>query len=43
VVSFDSRGMSSTFSSRVYVLTRNSTKDSICVSRLGLIARTCGQ
>ena len=43
VVSFDSRGMSSTFASRVYVLTRNSTKDSICVSRLGLIARTCGQ
>ena len=43
VVSFDSRGMSSTFSSRVYVLTRNSTKDSVCVSRLGLIARTCGQ
>lgn len=43
LITFDSRGMSSTGSSRVYVLTRNSTKDSVCVSRLGLIARTCGQ
>lgn len=42
-IMFDSRGMSSTGSSRTYVLTRNSTKDSICISRLGLIARTCGQ
>lgn len=42
-IMFDSRGMSSTGSSRTYVITRNSTKDSVCVSRLGLIARTCGQ
>jgi hypothetical protein len=28
---------------RTYVLTRNSSKDSICISRLGLIARRCGQ
>ena len=28
---------------RTYVFTRNGFKDSICVSRLGLIARTCGQ
>lgn len=43
LITFDSRGMSSTGSSRTYVLTRNSTKDSVCVSRLGLITRTCGQ
>jgi prepilin-type N-terminal cleavage/methylation domain-containing protein len=40
---FDSRGMSSTGAARTYVFTRNGLKDSICVSRLGLIARTCGQ
>jgi prepilin-type N-terminal cleavage/methylation domain-containing protein len=39
---FDSRGMGSTGSSRTYVFTRNGIKDSICVSRLGLIAPTCG-
>lgn len=42
-IQFDSRGMSSTGSAVTFVLTRNSTKDSVCVSRLGLIARTCGQ
>ncbi len=41
---FDSRGMSTNISAgRTYVFTRNSIKDSICVSRLGLIARKCGQ
>jgi len=42
-IQFDSRGMSNTGSSRTYVFTRNGVKDSICVSRLGLIARSCGQ
>ena len=40
---FDSRGMSNTGAAHVYVFTRNGFKDSICVSRLGLIARKCGQ
>jgi Tfp pilus assembly protein FimT len=40
---FDSRGMSATGAARTYVFTRNGVKDSICVSRLGLIARKCGQ
>jgi len=41
---FDSRGMSTNIATgRTYVFTRNGVKDSICVSRLGLIARTCGQ
>jgi prepilin-type N-terminal cleavage/methylation domain-containing protein len=41
---FDSRGMSTNISAgRTYVFTRNGVKDSICVSRLGLIARKCGQ
>jgi prepilin-type N-terminal cleavage/methylation domain-containing protein len=39
---FDSRGMGST-GARTYLFTRNGIKDSICVSRLGLIAATCGQ
>jgi prepilin-type N-terminal cleavage/methylation domain-containing protein len=43
-ISFDSRGMAlSLANARTYVLTRNSSKDSICISRLGLIARRCGQ
>lgn len=42
VISYDSRGMS-TSSQKTYVLTRNNYKDSVCVSRLGLIARYCGQ
>jgi Tfp pilus assembly protein FimT len=42
-VRFDPRGMAVMANARTYVLTRNSTKDSICVSRLGLIARRCGQ
>ena len=43
-ISYDSRGMATGLTgTRTYVLTRNSTKDSICVSRLGLIARRCGQ
>ena len=41
---FDSRGMSTNISAgRTYVFTRNGVKDSICVSKLGLIARKCGQ
>jgi type II secretory pathway pseudopilin PulG len=40
---FDSRGMGTTGAPRTYVFTRNGAKDSICVSRLGLIARKCGQ
>ena len=39
---YDSRGMATT-PAHTYVLTRNSKKDSICVSRLGLIAQYCGQ
>lgn len=42
-IAYDSRGMANLQSTRVYVLTRNSKKDSICVSRLGLIAQYCGQ
>ena len=42
-IQFDSRGMSNTGAARTYVFTRNGVKDSICVSRLGLIARKCGQ
>lgn len=41
-IAYDSRGMALT-AARTYVLTRNSKKDSICVSRLGLIAQYCGQ
>ena len=41
---FDSRGMGDAAGgARTYVLTRNGVKDSVCVSRLGLIALTCGQ
>ena len=43
LISYDSRGMANLGNTRVYVLTRNSKKDSICVSRLGLIAQYCGQ
>jgi len=39
---FDSRGIGATAAHK-YMLTRNGVKDSVCVSRLGLIARTCGQ
>ena len=42
-VRYDPRGMAMLNSARTYVLTRNSLKDSICISRLGLIARRCGQ
>lgn len=42
-VRYDPRGIAFMGNARTYVLTRNSTKDSICVSRLGLIARRCGQ
>lgn len=42
-IAYDSRGMANLQATRVYVLTRNSKKDSICVSRLGLIAQYCGQ
>ena len=42
-ISFDPRGMAMLPQARTYVLTRNSVKDSICISRLGLIARRCGQ
>lgn len=42
-IPFDSRGMAILNNARTYVLTRNSIKDSLCVSRLGLIARRCGQ
>lgn len=43
-IAFDSRGMAlSLGTARTYVLTRNSSKDSLCISRLGLIARRCGQ
>lgn len=41
-IAYDSRGIATT-AARTYVLTRNSKKDSICVSRLGLIAQYCGQ
>ena len=42
-IMYDSRGMGNTGASKTYVLTRNNYKDSVCVSRLGLIARNCGQ
>lgn len=42
-IAFDPRGMALLTNARTYILTRNSSKDSICVSRLGLIARRCGQ
>jgi hypothetical protein len=46
LIAFDSRGLSLigtvTTPGYVFVVTRNNVKDSICVSRLGLIARTCG-
>lgn len=42
-IAFDPRGMAILNNARAYVLTRNSSKDSICVSRLGLIAQRCGQ
>jgi Tfp pilus assembly protein FimT len=46
LITYDSRGLSLigtvTTPRFVYVVTRNNVKDSICVSRLGLIARTCG-
>ena len=44
---FDSRGMAGVGSNNsgghIYVFTRNGFKDSICVSRFGLIALACGQ
>jgi prepilin-type N-terminal cleavage/methylation domain-containing protein len=43
VIQFDSRGMSMAGGARTYLFTRNGVKDSICVSRLGLIALACGQ
>ena len=43
IIAYDSRGMANLQATRVYLLTRNSKKDSICVSRLGLIAQYCGQ
>jgi Tfp pilus assembly protein FimT len=44
VLTYDSRGFMSPPLGLpyTYVVTRNNTKDSICVSRLGLIARNCG-
>lgn len=42
-VRYDSRGIAFMANARTYVVTRNSIKDSICISRLGLIARRCGQ
>lgn len=42
-IRFDPRGFALLNNARTYVLTRNSLKDSICISRLGLIARRCGQ
>lgn len=42
-IRFDPRGFALLDNARTYVLTRNSLKDSICISRLGLIARRCGQ
>ena len=44
VLTYDSRGLMSPplLLPYSYVVTRNNVKDSICVSRLGLIARRCG-
>lgn len=42
-IRFDPRGFALLNNARTYVLARNSLKDSICISRLGLIARRCGQ
>lgn len=44
VLTFDSRGLLTPplLLPYTYVVTRNNVKDSICVSRLGLIARRCG-
>jgi hypothetical protein len=40
---YDARGLEVwPVSRRTYVLTLNSLKDSVCVSRVGLIARKCG-
>jgi prepilin-type N-terminal cleavage/methylation domain-containing protein len=42
VITYDARGLASLGGTYIYVVTRNSAKDSLCISRLGLIARTCG-
>jgi len=40
---YDARGLEVwPVTRRTYVLTLNNLKDSICVSRVGLIARKCG-
>jgi prepilin-type N-terminal cleavage/methylation domain-containing protein len=40
---YDARGLEVwPVTQRTYVLTLNNLKDSVCVSRVGLIARTCG-
>lgn len=40
---FNTRGFSSNLTgTHVYVITRGSVTDSVCVSKLGLIARRCG-
>ncbi len=42
-IMFNTRGFSSNLTgTHVYVITRGTAKDSICVSKLGLIARRCG-
>ena len=43
IVSYDARGMSNSGGHRTYVLTKNNYQDSICVSRVGLVALNCGQ
>jgi prepilin-type N-terminal cleavage/methylation domain-containing protein len=42
-VIYDSRGIGTLSASRTYKITKNSSSDSLCVSKLGLIARYCGQ
>jgi prepilin-type N-terminal cleavage/methylation domain-containing protein len=43
-VIYDARGMETVpGAARTYVFQRNTGRDSICVSKLGLIARFCGQ
>lgn len=44
VVTYDPRGFAQGLGgSLVYVFTKNSSKDSLCITKLGMIARVCGQ
>jgi Tfp pilus assembly protein FimT len=43
-IDYDPRGIATGLAStKTFIITRNDVTDSLCVSRLGLIARYCGQ